>query len=82
MLRMALASNLRSREGGSKVFVMKLGKDFDKVGKDFDKVDKDFDKVDKDFDKVDGAAALRPKRRGCVPQRNEKGMYEEVNLVF
>ena len=65
---MALASNLRSREGGSKMFVMKLGKDFDKVGKD--------------FDKVDGAAALRPKRRGCVPQRNEKGMYEEVNLVF
>ena len=61
MLRMALASNLRSREGGSKVFMMKLGKD---------------------FDKVDGAAALRPKRRGCVPQRNEKGMYEEVNLVF
>ena len=75
MLRMALASNLRSREGGSKVFVMKLGKDFDKVGKDFDK-------VGKDFDKVDGAAALRPKRRGCVPQRNEKGMYEEVNVVF
>ena len=65
---MALASNLRSREGGSKVFMMKLGKDFDKVGKD--------------FDKVDGAAALRPKRRGCVPQRNEKGMYEEVNVVF
>ena len=58
---MALASNLRSREGGSKVFVMKLGKD---------------------FDKVDGAAALRPKRRGCVPQRNEKGMYEEVDVVF
>ena len=31
MLRMALASNLRSQEGGSKVFVMRLGKNFDKV---------------------------------------------------
>ena len=28
------------------------------------------------FDKVDG----RPKRRGCAPQRNEKGMYEQVNF--
>merc|ERR1719341_307577 len=59
MLRMALASNLRSQEGGSKVFMMRLGKN---------------------FDKVDGDAALRPKRRGCAPQRNEKGMYEDVNL--
>ena len=32
------------------------------------------------FLKVDGDAALRPKRRGCAPQRNEKGMYEDVNL--
>ena len=32
------------------------------------------------FPKVDGDAALRPKRRGCAPQRNEKGMYEDVNL--
>ena len=32
------------------------------------------------FYKVDGDAALRPKRRGCAPQRNEKGMYEDVNL--
>ena len=31
MLRMALASNLRSRDGGSKVFMMKFSKDFDKV---------------------------------------------------
>ena len=59
MLRMALASNLRSREGGSKVFMMNLGKD---------------------FDKVDGDNGLRQKRRGCAPQRNEKGMYEEVSL--
>ena len=59
MLRLALASNLRSQEGGSKVFMMRLGKD---------------------FDKVDGDAALRPKRRGCAPQRTEKGMYEEVSL--
>ena len=28
---MALASNLRSQEGGSKVFMMRLGKNFDKV---------------------------------------------------
>ena len=31
MLRMALASNLRSQDGGSKVFMMKFSKDFDKV---------------------------------------------------
>ena len=34
MLRLALASNLRSQEGGSKVFMMSLGKDFDKVDGD------------------------------------------------
>ena len=28
---MALASNLRSQEGGSKMFMMRLGKNFDKV---------------------------------------------------
>ena len=34
MLRLALASNLRSQDGGSKVFVVKLGKDFDKMDGD------------------------------------------------
>lgn len=60
MLRLALASNLRSQEGGSKVFMMSLGKD---------------------FDKVDGDTVWMPKRRGCAPQRNEKGMYEDVKLT-
>ena len=70
MLRMALASNLRSRDGGSKVFMMRLGKDFDKVFLALFLAGKpNF------FDKVDGDAALRPKKRGCAPQRNEKGMF-------
>ena len=68
---MALASNLRSRDGGSKVFMMRLGKDFDKVFLALFLARK----TQFVFDKVDGDAALRPKKRGCAPQRNEKGMF-------